>query len=69
MEPEGTLPMVLQVTDSAEPLVDMEMVDAADDASMDDDESMDDDDEDVENTNIVKKYEYPVLIFCDLEVN
>ena len=45
MEWEGTLPMVLHVTDSAEPLMDMKMMDAIDN------ESMDDDDEDVENMN------------------
>ena len=43
MEQEGTLPMVLYVTDSTELLI--EMMDAMDD------ESIDDDDEDVENTN------------------
>ena len=43
MEWETTLPMVLDVMDSAELL--MEMIDAVDD------ESMDDDDEDVENMN------------------
>ena len=41
----GTLPMVLHVMDFAEPLMEMEMMDAMDD------ESMDDNDEDVENTN------------------
>ena len=40
---KGALPLVLHVTDSAEPL--MEMMDGTDD------ESMDDEDEDVENTN------------------
>ena len=43
MESEGTLPIVLHVTDSVELL--MEMMDAMDN------ESMDDDDEDVENMN------------------
>ena len=37
--------------DSAEPLMEMEMMDAIDNVSKDDNESMDDDDEDVENTN------------------
>ena len=43
MEWEGTLPMVVHVMDSVEPL--MEMMDVMDD------ESMDDNDEDVENMN------------------
>ena len=47
MEWEGTLPMVLYVMHSPELLMDMEMMGATDD------ESMDDNDEGVENMNYI----------------